>query len=342
MDVLSDILGTVRIAGSVLFWAEFCAPWSIRTPRRSEYAPISPASARRLVLFHIVADGKCWARCAGGEPIAFRAGDIVVLPYGDACIMNDEPDRVADPVLPPVPPPWVGKPPVLRYGGNGRMTMILCGFLQVDDMLVHPLLTHMPRIFRMRPSETLPRLGAIVGYALDEARTIRPGGACALNRLIEIMFVEILRQYVEEQSDAALTPLASVKDPLVSQVLALLHADPRADWTVDSLAREAGTSRSVLAERFTNLVGCPPIAYLSRWRMQVAAHRLRETYSSTAEIAAEVGYESLPAFTRAFKRHMGETPASWRRQGQASGCRGSRTGSPRMARRAAPRRFGRW
>jgi AraC family transcriptional regulator, alkane utilization regulator len=319
VDVLSDILGTVRIAGSVLFWAEFCAPWSIRTPSPGEYAPISPAYARRMVLFHIVAEGSCFARYDGGEPIPFRAGDIVVLPYGDACIMNDEPDRTADPVPPPVPPPWVGEPPVLRYGGNGPMTTILCGFLQVDDMLVHPLLAQMPRIVRMRPSETFPRLGAIVGYALDEARSTRPGGACALNRLTEIMFVEILRQYVDEQDDDALTPLASLKDPLVGQVLALLHSDPCADWTVDSLAREAGTSRSVLAERFTHLVGYPPIAYLSRWRMQVAAHRLRETHRSTAEIAAEVGYESLSAFTRAFKRHMKETPASWRRQRQASG-----------------------
>ena len=316
MDVLSDILGVVRISGSVLFWSEFCAPWAILTPDTHKRRPAPLADARRIVLFHIVAQGTCWARCPETDPIEFRAGDVIMVPYGDACVMNDQPDRRPEALPPPPLAPWVDTPPVFRVGGNGEMTRMLCGFLQVDDVLGHPLLAAMPPIFRMRPSQTFPRLQAIVSYALEEAKSARFGTVCTLNRLTEIMFVEVLRQYVEEQSGDRTTPLASLKDPLIGRVLALLHARPSAGWTMAALAREAGTSRSVLADRFNALVGCPPMAYLNRWRMQVASRRLRENTSSIEEIAASVGYASLPSFSKAFKRHIGERPGSWRRREQ--------------------------
>lgn len=320
MDVLSDILGVVRISGSVLFWSEFCAPWAIRTPDTRKHRPAPLAKARRIVLFHIVAEGTCWARCPETEPLEFHAGDVVMLPYGNACIMNDRPDR--EPQFLPAPPltPWEETPPVFRLGSQGEITRVLCGLLQVDDVLAHPLLARMPPIFRIRPSQMFPRLQAIVSYALEEAERARFGTVCTLNRLTEIMFVEILRQYIEEQSSAGMTtPLVSLKDPLVGRALAQLHREPRIGWTIAALAREVGTSRSVLAERFGRLVGCPPMTYLTRWRMQLAARRLRDTQDSMTEIAASVGYESLPAFNKAFKRHIGEPPGSWRRRENPDG-----------------------
>lgn len=314
MDVLSDVLAVVRITGSVLFWSEFCAPWAIQTPDTRKHRPEPLADARRIMLFHIIADGTCWARCPRTEPLEFGAGDVIMLPYGDTCIMSDRPDRQPELLPPPPLTRWVETPPVFRLGGNGAMTRMLCGFLQVDDVLAHPLLAEMPPIFRVRPSQAFPRLQAIVSYALDEAKSARLGTVSTLNRLTEIMFVEILRQYVEEQSGDGNMPLASLKDPLVGRALALMHGNLGADWTMATLAREAGTSRSVLAERFNGLVGCPPMAYLSRWRMQLAARRLSETQHSMEDIAASVGYASLPSFSKAFKRHIGETPGAWRKR----------------------------
>jgi AraC-like DNA-binding protein len=316
VDVLSDILKTVRISGSVLFRAEFTAPWSLAAPHSRLLAPMFVPNAKRMLLFHIVEEGSCWAQCEGGAPVAVNSGDLVVLPYGDALVMSDEPGRAPDSILPLLPPlPWQSLP-VLRHGGNGAMTRILCGFLHADETQVHPLLANMPPLLCIQPQKAFPRLQSIVQIALSEAREGRPGGGAMLNRLAEIMFVEILRRSIEEQQDG-LQPLTALKDPLLGRVLTLLHGDPARDWTVEMLAREAGSSRSVLAERFDALVGCPPITYLSRWRMQLAMHRLRDTRDTNAAIAAHLGYGSEPAFSKAFKREVGMPPAAWRRQNSA-------------------------
>ncbi len=316
MDVLSDVLGVVRISGSILFWSEFCSPWAIETPDTREHRPAPLEDARRVMPFHIIAEGTCWARCAQTEPLEFRAGDVIVLPYGDSCIMNDRPGRRPRPQLPPPLIRWEGTPPTFRVGGDGERTRVLCGLLQVDDVLGHPLLARMPPIFRVRPRQAFPRLQAIVSYALEEAESARFGTVCTLNRLTEIMFIEILRQYVEEPpADGMTAPLAALKDPVVGEALALLHREPASRWTIATLAREAATSRSVLADRFRRLVGCPPMTYLARWRMQLAARRLRDTRESMNGIAASVGYQSVPAFNKAFKRQFGEPPGSWRRRG---------------------------
>lgn len=315
MDVLSDILGVIRISGSILFWSEFFAPWAVRTPDTRKQRPPPLADARRIVLFHIVAKGSCWARCLDTEPLEFHAGDVIMLPYGEACIMGDRIDRRPELLPPPPLTPWEETPPVFRLGTHGEMTRVLCGLLQVDDVPGNPLLARMPPIFRIRPSQTFPRLQAIVNYALEEAESARFGTVCTLNRLTEIMFVEILRQFIEEQAgDGMAIPLASLKDPVVGRALALMHRQPGFHWTVAGLARELGTSRSVLAERFGNLVGLAPMTYLTRWRVQLAARRLRETQNSMGEVAASVGYESLPAFNKVFKRHIGEPPGAWRKR----------------------------
>lgn len=314
MDVLSDILRTVRVSGSVLFRAEFSAPWSLYAPHSREFAWMFQPHAKRMVLFHIVAEGTCWAEAEHCPPVELSTGDVVVLPYGDSVVMGDQSGRKAEPVLALLPPlPW-SKLPLLRYGGDGGITDILCGFLHVDEVSLHPLLAGMPRMFRIRTNETFPRLQAIIRYTLDEARSDRPGGACMLNRLAEILYVEILRQYMEDPPGDALEPLSSIKDPLVGRALSLIHGDPGRNWTVDALAREVGASRSILAERFTASVRHPPMTYLGRWRIQLAANRLRETQDSIAAIAELVGYQSEPAFNKAFKRHVGQPPASWRRQ----------------------------
>ncbi|MCG7508743.1 AraC family transcriptional regulator [Mesorhizobium retamae] len=313
MDVLSDILGAVRISGSVLFQAEFCAPWALSSPHTQVFAPMFVANARRMILFHIIAEGHCYAETEDGARLELAAGDILVLPYGDALAMADRPGKKPEPVLPLLPPlPWE-KPPVLRHGGNGDMTRIVCGFLHADEALLHPMLARMPAMLRIRWGEHQPRLQGVVSYVIEEATAARPGAACLLTRLADIMFVEILRQYAEQQ-EAGDNVLAALRDPVVGRALALIHREPARPWTVDHLAGEVAASRSTFAEHFSRLLGVPPIQYLANWRIQLAARRLADTADSTAAIAAQIGYESEPAFNRAFKRHTGLPPAAWRRQ----------------------------
>lgn len=313
MDVLSDVLGAVRISGSVLFRAEFCAPWALASPATQVFAPMFVANARRMILFHIVTEGRCFAQTAESQPLELAAGDILVLPYGDALAMGDRPGMKPEPVLPLLPPlPW-DAPPVLRHGGNGDMTRILCGFLHADEALLHPMLSRMPAMLRIRWGDDQPRLQGVVRYVIEETTAARPGAACLLTRLADILFVEILRQYAERH-DGGDNMLAALRDPVVGRALALIHREPARRWTVDGLAGEVAASRSAFAEHFSRLLGMPPIQYLAQWRLQLAARRLADSADSTAAIAVEVGYASEPAFSRAFKRHTGMPPAAWRKQ----------------------------
>ena len=316
MDVLSDVLRVIRISGALLFQAEFSAPFCVATPPSRLMAQALAPGAKRLILFHLVSHGECWAERENSENLQLTAGDVFVLPYGDAHNLADSLGREATSIAALLPPrPW-SKLPNVVHGGTGPLTRILCGFLHADDVPLHPLLAGLPPMLRVRASDTkpLPPLEAIIRYTLDEARADRPGGQCLLTRLVEVLFVEILRRHMEDLPVDQVKPLAALRDAVVRRALESLHAEPERDWTLEELARRAGASRSVLAERFRNLMGCPPMQYLSHWRLQVAAHRLHQPQESTASVAAGVGYESEAAFNRAFKRYVGEPPAMWRRK----------------------------
>lgn len=318
MDVLSDVLNSIRITGSVLFRADFGAPFAFATPPSRDYAHLLVPNARRLILFHLVADGECLAHGDGQPPVAVGAGDVIMLPYGDAVTLSDDscpPPRSIFEVMPPQP--W-REPPQLDCGGTGAKTRLLCGFLHADEVILQPLLAGMPKLLVIRAGDALPRLKAIVSYTLEEVRAGRPGGACVVNRLAEILFVEILRHYIAAHHEEASSPLASLSDPVVGRALMLLHAEPARRWTVQALARSVATSRSLLSERFNRLAGCPPMHYLARWRVQLAARRLADGPESIAAVGAAVGYESEAAFSRAFKRQLGEPPAAWRRRQQGT------------------------
>jgi len=272
--------------------------------------------AKRMILFHIIAEGECWAERHGSEPLHLAAGDVITLPFGDAHALADAPGHPPTSIAALLPPrPWASLP-VVRHGGSGPRTRILCGFLHADDVPLHPLLMGLPPMLRVRSraGEPAPRLEAIVGYTLEESRAARPGVGCLLTRLVDILFVEILRRHMEELPEEEIKPLAGLKDALVRRALELLHAEPLRRWTLADLAERAGASRSVLAERFKTVMGCAPMQYLMRWRLQLAAHRLCQPQESTAQVAAQFGYESEAAFNRAFKRYVGEPPATWRRK----------------------------
>jgi transcriptional regulator GlxA family with amidase domain len=153
-----------------------------------------------------------------------------------------------------------------------------------------------------------------IRYTAHEAARPGPGSRSVLSRLVELMFVEVLRDHMRSTGDARVGWLAAWGDPVVASALSLIHRAPADPWTVDSLARRVGVSRTVLAERFTRRLGLPPMHYLARWRLQVAASLLRTTSQPVKAIAQQTGYESEAAFGRAFKRHFGVPPAGWRRQ----------------------------
>ena len=314
MDVLSDVLGSVRLSGSVLFTADFTAPFAVVSPPSETYASELVADARRLILFHLILDGHCTARCGNGPPIEVSAGDMLLLPYGDTFTVEDGNGAKLHSIFEIVPPlPWRETPRV-AWGGDGDATRLLCGFLHADELLLQPLLADLPPLVAIRAADTMPRLRNLQGFVADEMAAARAGGASVVQRLVELLFVESLRHILTARFDGPAPPLASIGDPVVGKALMLLHADPARNWTVDAVANEATTSRSLLAERFTKMVGCPPMEYLARWRMQLAARRMLDSPDSLAEIAAVVGYESDNGFNRTFRRYFGEPPARWRRE----------------------------
>jgi AraC-like DNA-binding protein len=312
--IVPPVLELVRLTGAIFFRSNFRSPWAYRSPPAAELAGALPPSAGSLVMFHIIAAGRCWVSLDGGDRREVSAGDVVVMPYADANTWGSfepaEPVSITS-LLPP--PPWL-EFPHLRYGGDGDETFVVCGYLHGDAVLFDPVLRALPALFVVRPPEgpAATWIRASVDYALAAAEA-GPVAAAADNRLPELLFSEVLRLYLEQGRDAQLTGwLAALRDPIVGPALALLHADPAHDWSIAELARAVPTSRTVLLERFGDLLGQPPIRYLTTWRLSLASGLLLTTSLSVGEIAAKVGYGSEEAFSRAFKRELGAAPAHWR------------------------------
>lgn len=316
MDVLSDVLSAVRLSGSVLFTADFTAPFAVSAPPSGSFAPMLVRGARRLILFHLIIEGGGFVLC-GNTATTAQAGDMLLLPYGDALTLGDTPDGPSVSIFDLLPPmPWSAAPAVI-CGGGGASTQVVCGFLHADELLLQPLLTDLPKLLVIRAAEANPRLRGLQAYIVEEMENRGPGGASTVERLVELLFVEALRHALATRFDGPVPPLASLGDPVVGKALMLMHAAPARAWTVETLAAEAATSRSLLAERFARMAGCPPMEYLTRWRMQLAARRMLDSADALTEIAAAIGYDSDNGFNRTFRRYFGEPPARWRKRHKA-------------------------
>lgn len=314
MDVLSDVLNAVRLSGAVLFTADCSAPFGVSVPPSEQFATLLVPGARRLILFHLILEGRCIARAGNGAPVAAAAGDMLLLPYGDAFGIGDDGGARSASIFELVPPlPWTGPPQVQCGGGGTPLMRLLCGFLYADELLLQPLLAGLPALLLIRGDDAMPRLRGLQHLVAEEVGAPRAGGAAMAQRGVELLFVESLRHVLGAPFDGPAPPLAAIGDPVVGRALAALHADPARPWTVEILARAAATSRSLLAERFARLVGCPPMDYLARWRMQLAARRMLDRPDALSDIAAAVGYASDNGFNRTFRRYFGEPPARWRK-----------------------------
>jgi AraC family transcriptional regulator, alkane utilization regulator len=336
MDVLSDVLRVVRLSGAVFFVAEFSTPWAVESPPAKSLASFIMPQAECFTIFHVLAQGTCWVKVKDEPPLKMQAGDVVVVPQGDEHVMGSDLALKPTPMKSLVPQiPWPGMPPVIG-GGGGEVARFVCGYLHCDQKF-NPLFSTLPRLMCIRNHEgsvVLKSVGAgnelsdrlvpfhsgmwlntTLYYLIKETQAQGSNSQLILARLTELMFVEVLRRYMEELAPGQKGWLAALRDPLVSRAITLLHAEPARAWTVEELARDAGVSRSALAGRFTGLIGESPMHYLTNWRIHLAKQLLCESHHSMAEVAERVGYESEYAFNRAFKRQVGQPPAAWRKKG---------------------------
>jgi AraC-like DNA-binding protein len=319
VDVLSDMLRSVRLTGSMLFLVEASTPWVSWAPETESFQHLVLPAAQHLISFHIVTRGGCWAGLAGAPPERLEAGDVLVIPHGDAYYLADPPaaERTYgfEEALTFFRRMAAGKlPSTVFEGGNGpAMAQFICGFLGCDLRPFNPVLSALPRLLRVRHAtqkgDGLPHL-----IAMNELRERRSGGQVVKLRMAELLFVDVVRRHLETLPGEKVGWLAGLRNPLVSRALALLHETPAQNWTLDALAAQAGTSRSVLAERFAHFIGQPPMQYLRQLRMQLASRLLVEDGAKVVSVAAAVGFESEAAFSRAFKKCVGLSPAEWRRR----------------------------
>jgi AraC-like DNA-binding protein len=317
MDPLSDVLRVVRLTGAYFYGFEASGPWRVEAVAAAELSPRVLPDTEHLISYHILTEGRCWGGVAGEELVELVPGDVIVFPQGDAHVMASAPRPSGELA---VQSSSAGRyPETVRLGNAGQLNArIVCGFLGCDRRPFNPLLATLPRRLHMR-GLSHGWLGSFARQVVEESRAERAGADCVLTRLAELMFIEVLRRYLEELPAEQTGWLAGLRDPLVGRALALLHARPGHTWTLAELAQEVAGSRSRLAERFTYLVGYPPMQYLTQWRMQIAANLLTQSGAKVAAVAADVGYESEAAFSRAFKKATGQSPGGWRSSRMGAG-----------------------
>lgn len=318
-DVLSDVLRTIRLSGSLQFCFMPSGAW--QTDDKPAMAKLS-ASPSGAMPFHIVVEGSCWLKMEGEEK-NLVAGDVVAFPFGSGHQLGaGRGGRLITPMTDLPPKPW-RELPVLRYGEERAGLRMLCGYLQCDTMSFRPLRNALPGLLHVSAgaAEDGGWLRATIGQIVTEVDNPRSGGLSMLERLTEITFIELLRHRITATSPAPTGWLAGLADPALGRCLALIHDDPRREWSVQALSAESGLSRSTLAERFETTLDTSPIRYLREWRLCLASVALATTTRSIAEIAEEAGYGTEAAFNRAFSRAYGAPPAAWRqrtRAGQAA------------------------
>jgi AraC-like DNA-binding protein len=317
-DTLSEVLRALRLTGAVYFDVSALAPWVAEAPPSALVGPQILPSAEHVIEYHVVTSGSCWAGLLDQPPVPLTQGDIVVFPQGDPHVMSSAPGMRSPPDT-SVYRVDAALPYVINLGyGESEQTQLVCGFLGCDARPFNPMLATLPRMLVVRARGASAMRDQLVQVAVAESKQLRAGGAFALSRLSELLFIEVVRDFLAELPADSASWLGGLRDPTIGRALGALHERPAQPWTLDALAREVGASRSVLAERFNYYAGVPPMQYLAQWRMQLAAHLLREGSAGIAEIAQQVGYASEAAFSRAYKRLVGVAPALWR-QGVRSG-----------------------
>jgi AraC-like DNA-binding protein len=318
LDVLSDVLRAVRLTGAVYFDVRAREPWVAETPATSHICARVMPEHEHVIAFHIMMEGECWAQLADESepPVKLETGDAIIFADGEGHYMSTVRGQRAEPNMDLYYRPTDRPLPFLLngVGGEGEPARFVCGYLGCDARPFNPILDALPRMLHVRASSTGGMMtNDLIRIALQEHEQPRAGGETILSKLSELMFLQAVRQYIDGLPAESTGWLSGLRDRHISTALRHMHAKPEESWTLEMLAREAGLSRSAFAERFVEIMGVPPMQYLSNWRLQRAARLLEQPSISIAQAAAAVGYESEAAFNRAFKKQVGLPPGAWRR-----------------------------
>jgi AraC-like DNA-binding protein len=314
-DVLSNVLRTIRLSGSLQFCVMPTGAWQTDAEPSLARAAGGPSHA---IPFHIMVEGSCWLKMDGQESILV-AGDVAAFPFGTGHQLGAGTNgRLITPMQDLPPMPW-REIPVLRYGEGSKRVRLLCGFLQCDAMNFRPLRNALPPLLhvRTRGAAGTEWLSATIGQIVAEVDRPRTGSLSMLERLTEITFIEILRHRIITAGTQA-GWLAALADPSLGRCLALIHDDPKRDWSVPTLSTASGLSRSTLAERFEAMLQTSPMRYVRDWRLCLASMTLSSTSKSISKVADDAGYGTEAAFNRAFARAYGLPPAAWRQNARRS------------------------
>lgn len=324
LDPLSDVLRSVRLRGSVFFYVSCRDEWAAWAPPSQQLAPAVMPGAEHVIEYHLFVKGEGWVAVDGEPPLRLRAGDIIMLPHGDAHVVSSAPGLTAqggDESLfhmredsKPLPVTYRGgmvEPGLLPP--EEASTVIVCGFIACDLRPFNPLINALPRLLHLPAEGVGAWVAPMLEHAATESGDLRAGRAALLQRVSEMVFVDGARRYLDSLPPQAQGWLGALRDRQVGRAITLMHTDPAEPWGLEELGRRVGLSRSALHERFVALTGLAPMQYLANWRMQCGARLLREGHASVATVALDVGYDSEAAFSRAFKRATGLPPAAWRR-----------------------------
>jgi AraC-like DNA-binding protein len=334
MDAFSEALQSVRMTGAIFFDAVCTAPWGFAVPAMERAAPLLSPGTERLIGYHLVTEGEASVRLEGAAAVPLVAGDIAIFPHGHPhTVTNGAPTELIDSGV-AIGNFLAGRLSPFRIGGGGEATRFVCGYFGCERHAARLFLNGLPPMIKInaRGDAAGEWLEGSIRHLLSEAASGRPGRTVLLSKMAEALFIETLRRYMERLPPEQIGWLAGARDPVVGTALALLHRKPSHPWTVAELASEVGSSRAVVAKRFTRLLGEPPLTYLARWRLQLAARQLQTTQQVILQVASDVGYESEAAFNRAFKREFGVPPAQYRKTLTGNG-----RGSVQRGIRARPR-----
>lgn len=319
MDALSEVLKVVKLESAFFYNAEFSAPWRFRSPQSCKLAPFIHPTGGHVIVYHLLLNGRAYAE-AQDMRLLLRPGDIVIFPHGEPHILESGPSPHTVDGENELQRIFANGLKLSRMGGGGEVSRFVCGFMACEPRLSQVFLAGLPSVFKVniRDDQQGEWLENSIRYSIAQAGANHAGGEAVLAKLCETLFVETLRRYIGQMPAGQTGWLAGARDIDIGRALALMHSRAADPWTVADLASAVGLSRSVLAQRFRQFLGEPPLAYLTRWRLQLGAQLLAATSYSVAQIASQVGYESEPAFNRAFKRAFGQPPARYRTQAKAA------------------------
>jgi len=307
VDPIGEALHLLRMTGIFYCRTEATEPWALEMPPFAD-----------CLSFHVVTSGGCWLSVAGAQPMHLRAGDLALVPHGQGHLLLSEPGAGPAGRVDLLPQQHVSEHySILRHGGGGDASTLVCGIVSFDGPAARQLVQLLPPVIYADGSTETARawIGDTLALMVNEVARLRPGGEAVTTRLADILVIQTIRAWIEDDPMARTGWLGALSDRQIGLAIVAVHRDPGRMWTVESLAREASMSRSAFAARFTQLVGEPAMRYVTRWRMHLAVVRLKQGRTTVHELAAQFGYDSEAAFSRAFKRLTGVSPGAVRRVG---------------------------